>query len=212
MGISLWFESFPPRDRNKFLAGRAAEVLVRHNVITGATMAFRSVLRPALTPFPTLTEFIHDGWIGLVAAMSSEVRFINERLVIYRQHADQQLGAGLARWQSSRLENGLATLRGCERSLVRLDEFMDVFSSEMLQRIREIALEPDHVPSRANLEEWIDEARREINQKIAHVMVRNALPISRLRRLRGIIAEFRTRRYDRFSRGWQSALLDFVRK
>jgi hypothetical protein len=212
MGINLWRETFRPRDQREFLAGRAVDVLLQYNVVTGATMAFRSALRSGMLPVPKLTEFIHDGWISLIAAMSSHVRFIREPLIKYRQHSGQQLGAGLSRWGIPRLERFRLTVESRGRTLERLDEFLDVLTAERLDVIRSVALLSELVPNRDELEQLVRETQRRIDDNVKHLNVRLSLPESRIMRLPAILKELRQGGYDVHSRGWQSAVLDIVRK
>jgi glycosyltransferase involved in cell wall biosynthesis len=74
--------------------GRAFELLLRFNVITGAAMAFRSSLRGRALPIPA--DFVHDEWIGLVAAATGRVLCVDRPLVRYRQHARQAIGPAAA--------------------------------------------------------------------------------------------------------------------
>ena len=71
--------------------GAAVEVLLKHNVVTGATLAFRSQFRPQLLPIPE--DWVHDGWIALLLASTARLGLIAEPLLLYRQHATNQLGA-----------------------------------------------------------------------------------------------------------------------
>ena len=212
LGTRLWRGTFRPWDQREFAAGRAAEVLLQYNVVTGATMAFRAVLKPGILPIPTLTDFIHDAWIGLIAAMSSRVKLISDPLVKYRQHSAQQLGAGLSQWEISRLERHKITTEMRNRTYRRLDEFLDVFSRDRLSEIRSAALVPALVPSREGIEKMILNARHSTDDNIEHLNARITLPRSRIMRLPAVFDEWRHGRYDVHSRGWQSALLDLVYK
>jgi glycosyltransferase involved in cell wall biosynthesis len=212
LGVRLWRETFKRRDQGEFEAGRAVDVLLQYNVVTGATMAFRSSLRPAILPIPKLTEFIHDGWISLVAALTSRVRFVREPLIKYRQHPGQQLGAGLSRWGIPRLERFRLTVESRSRTSQRLNEFLEVFSDAKLDVLRGVALDRLAVPDRAELERMIIETQARIDDNVEHLKRRLALPNSRVKRLPQVLDEWRTGRYYVHSRGWQSVLLDVVRK
>lgn len=64
--------------------GRLSNLLWR-NSYTGCCMAFkREVLNKAL-PFPTDIP-MHDIWIGNVAAFCGRLRFIDDRLLLFRRH------------------------------------------------------------------------------------------------------------------------------
>ncbi len=235
IGLRLWTETFRPADRRKFTNGQALDVLLQYNVVTGATMAFRSALCPAIMPIPVLTDYIHDGWISLIAALSSEIRFIREPLIKYRQHPGQQLGAGqwktreirhglnsfilfeMARafrwkWQLSNAERYADALRDGPKALMRLDEFAEIFSNEKLDSVRAVAIGPMRVPEHHELLAKIEETHHLISEHIEHIKVRAAMPSSRTRRFSIMMREQRTGRYRKFSRGWQSVILDLIRK
>ncbi len=69
--------------------------LVRYRFVTGATVVFRADLRSYC--FPVAGEWTHDGWIAAIVACLAEIRFIDEPLILYRQHAAQQIGVGPGR-------------------------------------------------------------------------------------------------------------------
>ncbi|MDD2458210.1 MAG: glycosyltransferase family 2 protein [Eubacteriales bacterium] len=89
------------------------------NTYQGCTLAFRRELLEIALPLPA-TVPMHDMWMGLLAELSGQVRFIPDRLTGYRRHGDNQsaltpraLGQVLA-W---RIQLGLALAGRC---LVRL--------------------------------------------------------------------------------------------
>lgn len=212
IGVKLWRETFRPHDQRMFAAGRTAEVLLHYNVVTGATMAIRRSLLPAIMPIPGLTEFIHDGWIALVASLCSEVRFIPVPLVLYRQHDGQQLGAGLSRWNLPRIERFRMTVESRGRTIERLVEFTAAFNDQRIAAVRSVALLPDIDLDREKLVAMIEATREQIDGNMTHLRARIDLPSGRLRRIPAILSEMRTGRYGRFSRGWESAVLDLVRR
>jgi glycosyltransferase involved in cell wall biosynthesis len=212
IGVRLWFSTFHRRDRREFAAGRTSEVLLQYNVVTGATMAFRSALRPVLLPIPELPEFIHDGWIALVASMCSGFRMVREPLVKYRQHPGQQLGAGLSRWKITRADRSKLAIDHRRAALARVNDLRGIFGPDFLDRMRQIAPDPERVPGPLRMAAMLDEARAGILDHIAHEEAREDLPSMRGLRLPGVIRELISGRYGRFSRGWQSAVLDLVRK
>ena len=57
------------------------------NGYTGCCMAFRHEVLNASLPFPKDIP-MHDIWIGNVAAYKYNVKFISEKLVLFRRHED----------------------------------------------------------------------------------------------------------------------------
>ena len=64
--------------------------LMNHNILTGATMAFRSYYKNIILPIPSIWD--HDRWIGLVVAAQAPVTFVPDSLIQYRQHSLNQVG------------------------------------------------------------------------------------------------------------------------
>ena len=99
LGGTLWKSvGFQGKLRHSFTSGNQLVSLLRQRFVTGATMAFRRSLLPALLPFPTGTIWLHDGWIAIVAtSLGCYGMPIEETLIMYRQHAAQQVGAPVQR-------------------------------------------------------------------------------------------------------------------
>lgn len=73
----------------------AMQLLLKHDVVTGATLMCRSPLREFIVPIPEI--WVHDGWIAWMLVLYSRLTFVGERLVRYRVHPAQQLGVGHSR-------------------------------------------------------------------------------------------------------------------
>ncbi len=86
---------FVPKLQERWNNGEAYQILYRGYVVTGATLAIRARVLPKLLPFPDgIKEMIHDSWIALVLSLTDEIGFVNEPLINYRRHANQQVGFG----------------------------------------------------------------------------------------------------------------------
>jgi glycosyltransferase involved in cell wall biosynthesis len=73
------------------LSGRDAfAVLIRRNVVTGATVMIRRELLEAARPFPA--EWVHDEWLAIVAAVLGRVAIDPKPLIDYRQHGANAIG------------------------------------------------------------------------------------------------------------------------
>lgn len=92
LGYNLWsVVGFGQRDVASLREGDGLAVLLKHNVVTGATMAFRSELRGMLLPIPS--DWIHDEWIAVMCSAVSKIAAIDQALIQYRQHSSNQIGA-----------------------------------------------------------------------------------------------------------------------
>ena len=91
-GCTQWQRlGFGPSRQTQINRGEAFPQLLRYNVITGAAMAFRRSLLELALPVPDC--FVHDEWLGLVAAASGKILSIDRQLAGYRQHEGQAIGA-----------------------------------------------------------------------------------------------------------------------
>jgi glycosyltransferase involved in cell wall biosynthesis len=83
--------------RHKFTAAKQREfvgcptaTLLKHDVVTGATLMFRATIRRYCSPIPA--SWVHDGWLAWMIALHSRLGLVAEPLIEYRIHAGQQLG------------------------------------------------------------------------------------------------------------------------
>jgi glycosyltransferase involved in cell wall biosynthesis len=74
--------------------GEYSKVLLKRNIVTGATMAFRSSYKKYILPVPK--HVVHDTWIALIMANFSDLRLLDYPLIKYRIHATQQIGVPLS--------------------------------------------------------------------------------------------------------------------
>ncbi|STR61862.1 hypothetical protein [Grimontia hollisae] len=67
--------------------------LVKQNVVSGCTMmANRALLQKAL-PIPN-EACMHDWWFALVAKTEGKLTFVDQALMLYRQHETNAIGTG----------------------------------------------------------------------------------------------------------------------
>lgn len=92
MGITL-FDALgvTHRERASVQGGHAFKVLLRRNIVTGATVAIRRELLNCALPFPK--EYLHDEWIGLIASVKGRLRIVDACTISYRQHGKNIVGA-----------------------------------------------------------------------------------------------------------------------
>ena len=92
LGRRLWRNGrFTDAEQAEVARGGALSVLLRHNVASGATIAFRKRLIDLALPIPP--AFVHDWWFSLVGAASGRVVAVAEPLLRYRQHEGNQIGS-----------------------------------------------------------------------------------------------------------------------
>jgi glycosyltransferase involved in cell wall biosynthesis len=94
MKVSLFARhSFTSAKQRNFISCPTS-MLLKHDVVTGATLMFRASIRRYCSPIPA--TWIHDGWLAWMIALHARLSLIPEPLVDYRIHAGQQLGVGSA--------------------------------------------------------------------------------------------------------------------
>lgn len=191
-GKRLWQILGPDaHQRTLFQTGRGVEVLVHNNVITGATMLFRSHLRRILCPVPK--GWMHDAWIALVLTAVSECVLVERPLIDYRQHATQQIGAsrhGL--WQQ------IKTARRMEHAYFQDDLVRWESAVSRLEQFRECLRQPEDLAL--------------VRQRAEHARRRLRMRQSGQQRRRLAWSELRSGDYARFALGWKSFLQDVFLK
>lgn len=171
--------------------GRALDVLMRRNVVTGATTVFRRSLRDDAAPFPI--GWVHDEWLAVTAAITGEVAVLREQLIDYRQHGSNQIGATKLSVLQKAQMLGIPREARNRRLVLRAESL-----SERLQEFNYSG-----PLSR-------DQVALTVHGKLDHETARYALPIGRFRRLVPIARLVINGGYKRYSRGIRDALRDLV--
>jgi hypothetical protein len=220
VGRRLWSYTFPSAARRLVQRGRALEVLMKYNVVTGATMAFRSHYRSICLPIPALSNLIHDGWIALIIAGHSKIGMIPKPLLKYRQHPGQQLGVN---WQrQTTFAGSTAFIKRFGGGYLKPSYEESIATIEdSIKEIREIKRTLQQRERNANDDEGvrlnvdlISDALTTKEQYLgdlsAHYKARFLLPSAHWQRLKPVIREVRTGRYHRHSRAVLSPLKDLL--
>lgn len=188
-GKTLFAElSYSASDRTRWDRGEALAILVRQNVVTGATIAIRRDLLDYALPVPD--GFWHDEWLALIAAAIGQIRRIDEPLIDYRIHDRNQIG--LLKIRARERLRAMTSKRG-DYHLKRAQKL-----EVLLQRVRALG-------SRVATEHL-----RLIEQVSLHWRDRAHLPSRRLARVPVIWRQWSSGGYQRFSSGFRSALRDLV--
>lgn len=179
-----------PAERAVVHAGHAFQVLLRRSMVTGATVALRrNVLELCL---PVGRHWIHDEWLASVVAAIGRLDVVEQTLIDYRQHANNQVGMRKR------------TFRDKWRDLVcaRREQFRtEVMRMQVLEK---------------HLTGLGDQVRGDALAKLAcrrgHFEARVAIGmLPRWRRVQVIWHEARAGNYARFGTGMRSILRDLLR-
>ncbi|MEN0083799.1 MAG: glycosyltransferase family 2 protein [Leifsonia sp.] len=164
-------------------------VLLRRNLVTGATVVFRRELLELALPFPE--EWVHDEWLAIIAAATGRLVVVDRATIDYRQHGNNQIGV-----TEPHLRHKIARILGTdgERNRVLARKF-----AVLADRLDAL-----DVPARVT-----ELARR----KAAFELRRSHLPAARWRRLVPVLRELRAGDYGEFaSRRRADALRDLLRR
>lgn len=175
-----------PSELERVHAGRAFDVLLRRNLVTGATTIFRRRLLADALPLPV--EWVHDEWLGIIASTTGRVDLLEQPLIEYRQHESNQIGARRDTF-AQKVRKALAS-----RGTIHVERA--VKAELLLARLLQIG---DRVPA---------EIIAKVRSKIEHQRFRAGLPASRLARCLPILREAMTGRYDKFGRGFRGVVRD----
>lgn len=167
--------------------GGAFEVLLRRNLVTGATAAFRRECIADLLPVPE--GWPHDEWLALGVALRGEVDCLEWASIDYRQHGGNQIGVR----RRSLAEKATGAGRPGKRDYMR----------QQLARLH--ALQAWAATHGATLPAG---RARDIEHRIAHVRFRATLPDASVARMAAVAKEALRGRYARYSAGMRSVLSD----
>jgi glycosyltransferase involved in cell wall biosynthesis len=176
------------RERRALTSGHAFGVLLRRNLVTGATAVTRGSFARGAPPIGE--GWIHDEWFAMVAALSGGVRLVPEPLLDYRQHGGNQIGASAVDW---------------ERRKQKLTEARDERAARLIARAASIAGYADAHPEAADARN-----RETLHRKLAHEQWRASLPVSRVARVPRVAAAAVCGRYHRYNRGLIDVARDLV--
>lgn len=173
----------------KLNQGYALNILLKHNVVTGATLAIRANIRELLLPIPEI--WVHDGWIALLVSAFGQISSINKPLIQYRQHAKQQIGAQKLSLQQ---QINKASQTGRQAYEISIQQYQIA-----LERLLSFEFVTEH------------EYAKLLKNKIKHISVR-AYINQNPKRYMSIFKEVANLNYFRYSNGIKSILKDIILK
>jgi glycosyltransferase involved in cell wall biosynthesis len=167
----LWSRARFNRGRQQALSSpRRYDLLLGLPFATGATMAFRSRFKPLLLPIPEVPTFFHDRWIAVLIAAVGHIAIIQEKLISYRLHRQQQLGVGLPLALKAFIPHE------CRSDAVALAAFDERLA--------------DDPSCSAN-----SDFRRALADRQCHIAARAKFSRNPVRRLKQVFSEYRSGRY-----------------
>lgn len=175
------------RERAEAAAGDELAVLLRRNLVTGATTMLRREVLDSAVPFPE--GWVHDEWLAMIAASIGDSELLDRELVDYRQHGSNQIGV-------RRL--------GKRAKVGRILEPRSGRNVYLAQRARVLAERLAALPAAR------PDAVRRAHEKLAHLEVRAGFSRHRIARIIPVLRELSTGRYAHYSRGYGDVLRDLL--
>lgn len=172
------------RERRAITHGRPLAVLLRRNIVTGATSALTATLRDLALPIPR--GWVHDEWLAIIAAALGEVVLVDGKPTFYRQHQTNEIGL-VDPTARARMRRALESAPDRHQRAYRR-------FSDLLARLEELGAR--------------EEALRQVKGKVRFEKARSALPGRRRMRLLPVLRLAIRGDYVRFS---SQGLLDVAR-
>jgi glycosyltransferase involved in cell wall biosynthesis len=195
LGQRLWSALGIEREQLQAIEGPlGADVLLPAWFLSGACMAFRSEFCKLILPIPVdLPSVLHDGWIAATIAGFARVKAVDQPLLQYRKHPNQQVGVPP---RQQRPKGGpLKALRranSIERERIIAERVYERLTSQSLFELR---------PG----------VEKRLAGRIVHARARGSLSRYAARRIPAIATELLSGRYHTYSNGTLSAAKDLVK-
>ncbi|MDA1166551.1 MAG: glycosyltransferase family 2 protein [Planctomycetota bacterium] len=189
IGYSLWDSvAFRAHEQQELMASDGFQYLLRRYAVTGATLAFRSQYRSLISPIPR--SWVHDTWIALLLRAVAPCRMIDEKLIEYRQHSNQQIGA-------------------CKRGIIEQYRYARRIPPEEFRRVHENYAAAARRLRDQTFFEVSDLVHAEMDAKVEHATARRRIREGQPR-LPIILREVFAGRYGRYDHGWKSIACDLL--
>lgn len=190
-GVNLYETvGFTRRLQKRVNRGEIFHLLIKRNVVTGATMVVRkTLLRDA---FPIPEGWLHDEWCAMFLALSYPKRVLSlqAKYLNYRQHGQNEVGA--APLDAKRVFSKLFSVR-TERNAALLHR-ADSLSSFVNQ----------------NKELTSPAVSEAVSKKLEHEKTRSQLPNKRIKRVYPICKQFLAGGYTNYGNGIKDVLRDLL--
>lgn len=171
------------------------QVLLKKNLVWGATLAFRSSIKNIVLPIST-SYYLEDAWIALLASCAGFYGVpLSDSLLYYRQRTAQVVGGKdtlSKKFKRARNPQDVEIFRRQVQGLLdaknRLLSLQDTLAKEISIELKLIEEKANHFSNRASIRSS------------------NNFPL----KVKSIVSEIVTGKYHRFSNSWQSVVKDLL--
>jgi glycosyltransferase involved in cell wall biosynthesis len=127
------------RSHNLDPSRNSLQQLLIRNHITGCTVAINKSLRKLALSIPQ-SAFMHDWWLGLVAAAFGKISYLKQPTVLYRQHQKNQVGAQNQKWHyiASRLQQPQRIREYYRKTQKQARVFFECYDAQLSEKDRKI--------------------------------------------------------------------------
>ena len=117
--------------------------LLMQNVVTGCTMMVNRALADlSCREIPKGAVLMHDWWLALVAAVFGKTVFINEPLLYYRQHGDNEVGAKdvrSAEYKIKKISDGKKNTSSVYDTFLQARDIARIYETELGENFKTIS-------------------------------------------------------------------------
>lgn len=171
LNVSAW-------EKRNLVDGDALAVLLKRNLVTGATAAVKGEFARSIMPVPD--GWIHDEWLGFIAAFDCQLVLLPEALTDYRQHENNQIGAKK------------------EPLFVQIKRKISADSDDDARRLTR-ALSASHFVN--TTQRGTVEQRHRLEEAVKHQQARSLMPKGHFSRIPSLMGEASKGNYSKYSRG-----------
>lgn len=171
LNVSAW-------EKRNLVDGDALAVLLKRNLVTGATAAVKGEFARSIMPVPD--GWIHDEWLGFIAAFDCQLVLLPEALTDYRQHENNQIGAKK------------------EPLFVQIKRKISADSDDDARRLTR-ALSASHFVNAT--QRGTAEQRHRLEEAVKHQQARSLMPKGHFSRIPSLMGEASKGNYSKYSRG-----------
>lgn len=171
LNVSAW-------EKRNLVDGDALAVLLKRNLVTGATAAVKGEFARSIMPVPD--GWIHDEWLAFIAAFDRQLVLLPEALTDYRQHENNQIGAKK------------------EPLSVQIKRKISADSDDDARRLTR-ALSASHFVN--TTQRGTVEQRHRLEEAVKHQQARSLMPKGHFSRIPALMSEASKGNYSKYSRG-----------
>ena len=109
-----------------------------HNVVTGCSTMINRKLALLIKDIPN-EAIMHDWWIAMVASVFGKISYVNEPLMLYRQHEKNDTGA--KQYGVKYFINRFLQKTSVEKYILQAKAFLDMYEEELDSKTKQLLID-----------------------------------------------------------------------